>query len=308
MAERTSNVLLKALEEPPERTVWVLCAPSEADLLPTIRSRVRIGAAAGARASPTSPPCSSVATASTPNSPSRPHARRRATSAWRSGSPPTPRRAPAATRRSSSRCVSASARDAVSTAARLRRGRRRRREGAHRAATTPRARARAALARHRPRAAPCRPPLRSQLKALEDDQKRRATRSLRDGIDRILVDLRRCTATSCCCSSAPTCELINREMLDRTAARPRQPPTPARTLATLDRDRETGTNPHREQRRTRPRARGDARLRDPHDRTTRGRMSAPHTTPRSRHAGVVCRSLAGRGRGSSCALSGCLYR
>jgi DNA polymerase-3 subunit delta' len=41
MTERTSNVLLKALEEPPERTVWILCAPSEADLLPTIRSRVR---------------------------------------------------------------------------------------------------------------------------------------------------------------------------------------------------------------------------------------------------------------------------
>ncbi|MGN6444260.1 DNA polymerase III subunit delta' [Amnibacterium sp.] len=42
MSERTSNVLLKALEEPPERTVWILCAPSEADLLPTIRSRVRV--------------------------------------------------------------------------------------------------------------------------------------------------------------------------------------------------------------------------------------------------------------------------
>lgn len=41
MAERTSNVLLKALEEPPPQTIWVLCAPSEADLLPTIRSRVR---------------------------------------------------------------------------------------------------------------------------------------------------------------------------------------------------------------------------------------------------------------------------
>jgi len=41
MSERTSNVLLKALEEPPPRTVWILCAPSEADLLPTIRSRVR---------------------------------------------------------------------------------------------------------------------------------------------------------------------------------------------------------------------------------------------------------------------------
>ncbi len=41
MTERTSNVLLKALEEPPARTIWVLCAPTDADLLPTIRSRVR---------------------------------------------------------------------------------------------------------------------------------------------------------------------------------------------------------------------------------------------------------------------------
>jgi DNA polymerase-3 subunit delta' len=41
MAERSSNVLLKALEEPPVGTIWLLCAPSEADMLPTIRSRVR---------------------------------------------------------------------------------------------------------------------------------------------------------------------------------------------------------------------------------------------------------------------------
>ncbi len=41
MAERSSNVLLKALEEPPSGTIWLLCAPSEADMLPTIRSRVR---------------------------------------------------------------------------------------------------------------------------------------------------------------------------------------------------------------------------------------------------------------------------
>ena len=41
MQERTSNVLLKALEEPPTGTIWLLCAPSEADMLPTIRSRVR---------------------------------------------------------------------------------------------------------------------------------------------------------------------------------------------------------------------------------------------------------------------------
>ena len=41
MTERTSNVLLKALEEPPPRTVWILCAPSANDVLPTIQSRVR---------------------------------------------------------------------------------------------------------------------------------------------------------------------------------------------------------------------------------------------------------------------------
>lgn len=41
MTERTSNVLLKALEEPQPKTVWILCAPSAADLLPTIRSRTR---------------------------------------------------------------------------------------------------------------------------------------------------------------------------------------------------------------------------------------------------------------------------
>jgi DNA polymerase-3 subunit delta' len=41
MTERSSNVLLKALEEPPAGTVWILCAPSEAHILPTIRSRVR---------------------------------------------------------------------------------------------------------------------------------------------------------------------------------------------------------------------------------------------------------------------------
>jgi len=41
IAERTSNVLLKAIEEPPPRTVWLLCAPSPMDMLPTIRSRCR---------------------------------------------------------------------------------------------------------------------------------------------------------------------------------------------------------------------------------------------------------------------------
>lgn len=41
MAERTSNILLKSIEEPPPRGVWLLCAPSTEDVLPTIRSRCR---------------------------------------------------------------------------------------------------------------------------------------------------------------------------------------------------------------------------------------------------------------------------
>jgi len=41
LTERAVNVLLKALEEPPPHTVWVLCAPSVEDVLPTIVSRTR---------------------------------------------------------------------------------------------------------------------------------------------------------------------------------------------------------------------------------------------------------------------------
>ena len=37
----TGNVLLKAIEEPPERTVWLLCAPTAEEVMPTIRSRSR---------------------------------------------------------------------------------------------------------------------------------------------------------------------------------------------------------------------------------------------------------------------------
>ena len=39
--ETSGNVLLKAIEEPPPRTVWVLCAPSPQDVLVTLRSRSR---------------------------------------------------------------------------------------------------------------------------------------------------------------------------------------------------------------------------------------------------------------------------
>jgi DNA polymerase-3 subunit delta' len=38
---RTGNTLLKAIEEPTPKTVWLLCAPTTEDVLPTIRSRCR---------------------------------------------------------------------------------------------------------------------------------------------------------------------------------------------------------------------------------------------------------------------------
>ncbi|MBT1163209.1 DNA polymerase III subunit delta' [Bifidobacterium felsineum] len=42
MLERTTNVLLKEIEEPADRCIWLLCAPSAQDVLPTIRSRCRV--------------------------------------------------------------------------------------------------------------------------------------------------------------------------------------------------------------------------------------------------------------------------
>jgi len=41
MTEAAANALLKALEEPGASTIWLLCAPTLHDVLPTIRSRCR---------------------------------------------------------------------------------------------------------------------------------------------------------------------------------------------------------------------------------------------------------------------------
>lgn len=42
LTDQAANALLKAVEEPTERTVWLLCAPTAEDVLPTIRSRTRL--------------------------------------------------------------------------------------------------------------------------------------------------------------------------------------------------------------------------------------------------------------------------
>lgn len=40
--DSSGNAVLKAVEEPADRTIWVLCAPTVEDVLPTIRSRCRL--------------------------------------------------------------------------------------------------------------------------------------------------------------------------------------------------------------------------------------------------------------------------
>lgn len=42
LTDQACNALLKAIEEPTERTVWMLCAPTTEDVLQTIRSRCRL--------------------------------------------------------------------------------------------------------------------------------------------------------------------------------------------------------------------------------------------------------------------------
>jgi DNA polymerase III subunit delta' len=41
ITERGADALLKSIEEPPARTVWLLCAPNAEDLVATVRSRCR---------------------------------------------------------------------------------------------------------------------------------------------------------------------------------------------------------------------------------------------------------------------------
>jgi DNA polymerase-3 subunit delta' len=187
MAERSSNVLLKTLEEPPAGTIWILCAPSEADMLPTIRSRVR----RVALKQPSSQTVADLLIA-------------------RDGINP-----------SLALQVAAEAQGHIGMALRLATSndaRARRKEtlmAAMQIDSIPKAMFTAerwlelarkdaeALTAEKdseeksvllatlgiPEGGTVPPALRADLKALEEGQKRRATRSLRDGIDRILVDL-----------------------------------------------------------------------------------------------------------------------
>lgn len=231
MTEQTSNFLLKELEEPPERTVWILCAPSEADLIPTIRSRVR-----SVRLQV--PSIADVAALLERRDGVDPVLAERAAREAQSHIGMAHRLATndeARRRRGETLALALAVRSAATAVATAARFLEIAGEDA-KAITELRDAEERANALHSLGIAPGQAVpavLRPQLKALEDDQKRQATRSLRDGIDRILVDLSSLFRDILLVQLAAEVDLVNREMLpaiEEAAASA----TPARTLATLD--------------------------------------------------------------------------
>ncbi|GAB2450555.1 DNA polymerase III subunit delta' [Xylanimonas ulmi] len=187
MLERTTNVLLKAIEEPPPHTVWVLCAPSPQDVLPTIRSRTR---AVALRVPPPEAVAELVVRRDGVEADLALAAARAAQShvglARRLARDPEARR-----RRSAVLSVARRIRgvgDAVLAAGEL--------VEVAKAEATSSTQERDAVERAELLRAlgvgdgdTLPPRLRSQVKQLEDDQKRRATRRQRDVLDRSMVDL-----------------------------------------------------------------------------------------------------------------------
>ncbi|MFS0732182.1 DNA polymerase III subunit delta' [Microbacterium sp. 1P10UB] len=239
MVERTSNVLLKALEEPPERTVWILCAPSEADLLPTIRSRVRVLRLR-------EPDVEDVArlieqrtgvdhaTAEQSARHAQRHigmAQRLATDAAARGRRDDTLRGVLQVRGVSGavdvagRIVQAATEDAKALTAERDEAERSsllRTVGVAPGAAVP-------------------PAVRSQISALEDEQKRRATRSLRDGIDRVLTDLQSLFRDVVLLQFGRADDLINRE-LESELRSVAEAWDPRRTMVVLDQIAETRRN------------------------------------------------------------------
>ncbi len=216
MAERTTNVLLKAIEEPAPHTVWVLCAPSPLDVLVTIRSRCR-GVALRV------PPVDAVARLLVERDGVAPGVARAAARAAQShiGLARRLARDPAAReRRSAALAIAGRIRgvgDAVLAAGELVGLA----EAEAKAATEERdaeekARLLHALGAQDGIALP--PRLRGQVRELEADQKRRATRLRRDVLDRALIDLLSLYRDVLAVQLRAQVDLVNDELRDEIEA------------------------------------------------------------------------------------------
>lgn len=187
MSPGTFNVLLKAIEEPPPRTVWLLCVPSPQDLAQTIRSRCRV-------VNLQVPPADAVATLLINRDGIAPELAHRAAAsaqghigiARRYGLHPETLEE----REESARRLLAltSVGHAIAFAKALIE---RAETEAHAEADETSAREREAFMRGAGIEPGGRilPALRAQVKALDDEAKRRATRLVRDVIDRFLLDI-----------------------------------------------------------------------------------------------------------------------
>jgi DNA polymerase-3 subunit delta' len=187
MAERSSNVLLKALEEPPAGTIWLLCAPSEADMLPTVRSRVR-------RVSLKVPSVLDVAQLLIDRDKVEPKLAHQVAAEAQSHIGMARRLATSSEARSRRRETLMSALSINSVTAAVNTAERWldiAKKDAEALTEERDSQEREAMLRSLGLNSgdPVPNTVRSDLKALEESQKRRATRSVRDGLDRILVDL-----------------------------------------------------------------------------------------------------------------------
>jgi DNA polymerase-3 subunit delta' len=231
MAERTTNVLLKAIEEPTPRTIWMLCAPSPADVLVTIRSRCR----------PVSlrlPPAADVADLLVRRDGVERQLAERAARAAQSHigiARRLARDADARERRLETvriplglRGVTAAvmmAEKLVKIATEEANSSNDERDAAEKIALL------ASLGA--PESGTLPPSMRSQVKQLEDDQKRRAKRSITDSLDRTLTDLLSFYRDVLIIQLGNAVELVNVELkgdLEEYAGRS----TPETTLARMD--------------------------------------------------------------------------
>ena len=187
MVERTSNVLLKAIEEPPPRTVWLLCAPSPEDVVVTIRSRCR---AVVLRI----PPVEAVAALLVERDGVTPEVAEmvaRATQSHIGRARRLARDPEALARRAAVLAVPSSIRgvgDAVIAAGELVEvGAAEAKAATEDRNATERVELLRTMGAEDGKVLP--PTLRAQVRQLEEDQKRRATRAQRDVLDRAMVDL-----------------------------------------------------------------------------------------------------------------------
>ena len=187
MTPTASNLLLKSLEEPPAGTIWMLCAPSEADMLPTIRSRVR-------RVGLKVPSVESVAALLIERDGIESSLAHKVAAEAQSHIGMARRLATSSDARNRRRDVLKAAMSIYNVADVVKTSERwleLAQKDAESLSNEKDEEEKAALLRSMGLAASdaVPPALRAELKRLTDDQKRRSTRSLRDSLDRIFVDL-----------------------------------------------------------------------------------------------------------------------